>query len=71
VGGILDLSEKCLTAGGGTGYGAKMTWEELLYLKKKAGTVTIGGGVGEGAELLGVRAEMEKEKALQKGTGKA
>jgi hypothetical protein len=63
---MLEFNEKGLTAGGGTGYGAKLTWQELLFLKNKAGAVTIGGGVGEGAEIIGVRAEMEKEKAPKK-----
>lgn len=66
VGGELRFNDDGLIVGGGEASGAKITWEELLYLKEKTGAVTIGGGVGRGAELPGVKARMEEEKAREK-----
>ena len=44
-----------LYLGGGTGFGAELEYDELVFLRKHEGSVRIDGGEGTGARLKNMR----------------
>lgn len=62
MGGEIKYDTVGLVVGGGTGHGAKISWDDLEFLRNETGKVAFGGGEGKGAKLEGVKEALEDEK---------